>query len=90
MTANDDKNAPKTWSSKYYYIVLAFCLSTKYYATILNYIKPCITSNNNIQIDMNVNTNVTNTFPKAVQFNQYFVSLYNCFIVNSMRCFFSD
>jgi len=45
---------------------------------------------NNIQIDMIVNTNVTNTFPKAVQFNQYFVSLYNCFIVKLMRCFFSD
>ena len=51
--------------------------------------KPSITGNN-IQIDTNVNTNVTKTFPKAVQFNQYFVSLYNCFIVNLMRCFFSD
>ena len=29
-----------------------------------------------------------NTFLKAVQFNQYFVSLYNCFIVKLMRCFF--
>ena len=37
---------------------------------------------------MNVMTNVINTFLKAVQFNQYFVSLYNCFIVKLMRCFF--
>ena len=40
-----------------------------------------------IQIDMNVMKNVINTFLKAVQFNQYFVSLYNCFIVKLMRCF---